>query len=279
MTKEELQKLHFLELKIAKNVKKVCEELNINYFLIAGSFLGAVRHKGFIPWDDDMDIGMLRKDYDRFLKQAPLLLGDEFFLQNWDSDPNFPFSFAKVRLKGTVIEEKMNIGVATHKGVFLDIFPFDNVPGNKFLQIKQSYWMFIIKKLLWIKKGYGKELKKTSVRHWVKYTIAYTISQLFSYEKLKNKYYYEMIRYNSFDSEYVFCSCPYSYKKSIVKREYLQNLKPYIFENIYLNGPIDYDSYLSYLFGDYMKLPPENKRHTHDIQKLFIGTNTGDMCE
>ena len=279
MTKEELKKLHLMELKIAKDVKRVCEKLNIRYFLMGGSFLGAVRHKGFIPWDDDMDIGMLRKDYDRFLKQAPLILGDEFFLQTWDSDPNFPFSFAKVRLEGTIVEEKMNIGVITHKGVFLDIFPFDNVPSNKFLQIKQSYWMFILKKLLWIKKGYGKALKNTNIRQWFKYTIAYTIAELFSYEKLKNKYHSEMIRYNSSDSEYVFCSCPYSYKKSIVKRECLQNLKPYIFENIYLDAPIDYDSYLSYLFGDYMKLPPEDKRHTHDIQKLSIITDKGDISE
>lgn len=275
MKETDLRELQLMELKIAKEVKRVCEELNIRYFLMAGSLLGAVRHKGFIPWDDDMDIGMLREDYERFLKYAVSIIGDEFYLQNWDIDPSYPFSFAKVRLNGTTVVEKMNMGVETHKGVFLDVFPFDNVPNRKCNRIRQAAWTYLLKKMLWIKKGYGKELKKQGLKLWLKYTVGRILSSCTTYEKLKRKYYSELTKYNGENSKYVFCSCLYSYKKSCVRREYVENLGQYMFEDDFFNGPADYDGYLSHLYGHYMELPPEEKRHTHEIQEFSINA-TGE---
>lgn len=276
MDNAQLRQLQLLELNIALEFKRVCDMLNIKYFLIGGTLLGAVRHEGFIPWDDDMDVGMMREDYDRFMKEAPAVLDKKFFLQNWNSDSDYPYSFAKLRLNGTTVVEKMNVGTNSHKGVFLDIFPFDNVPADKKKQRKQARYEFWLKKLLWIKKGYGKELKKDSLKLRLKYYCGKFLSLFCSYDKLKNKFETELTRYNNEKSDYMFCSCLYSYEKSMAKREWLENLALYKFEDQYFSSVKDYDAFLKHQYGDYMKLPPEDQRHTHEIQELKIDFNLGD---
>lgn len=270
MDNQEIRALQMHELKLAKEVRRVCEILNIQYFLIGGTFLGAVRHKGFIPWDDDMDVGMMREDYECFMREAPKLLGDDFYLQNWDTDPEYPFSFGKLRLNGTVVVEKMNAGTTSHKGVFLDIFPYDNVPGNVELQRRQARRVFILKKMMWIKKGYGKQLQNDSFKMWLKYNGVRFLTCFVSYDWIKKTYAHELTRYNNHCTEKMFISCLYSYEKSSVYRRWLENLSEYDFENERFLAPRDYDAFLSALYGDYMQLPPEEKRHTHEIQKLII---------
>ena len=92
----QLSKIHSLQIKIALEIKRICEKNGLPYFIIAGTLLGAVRHGGFIPWDDDMDFGLLREDYEKFIEACKTDLSDEFFLHTWDTDPEYPFSYAKI---------------------------------------------------------------------------------------------------------------------------------------------------------------------------------------
>ena len=106
MKKETLIKLHKSELKILDEIDRICKKNNIKYFFMGGSLLGAVRHQGFIPWDDDIDLAMPRKDYDLFVSIAPSQLSKDFLLDDISTNPNYCLVFSKVRLKNSVFEER-----------------------------------------------------------------------------------------------------------------------------------------------------------------------------
>lgn len=127
LTEADLHQLHRVQLEMLLEFDRVCRQLGVAYQLGAGSLLGAVRHGGFIPWDDDIDVVMLRADYQRFLRQAPPLLDARFFVQTWRSDPGFTSFFAKLRRHDSVYHEAFRQKARHHHGIYIDIFPFDPV--------------------------------------------------------------------------------------------------------------------------------------------------------
>ena len=127
---EDLEKLHRELVEILKEIIRVCDSLHIDYFIQGGTAIGAFFNQGFVPWDDDIDLGMTRDDYERFIQEAPGALSDGYFLQCFETQPGTPFYFAKVRKNGTLFVEKPYVGMDIHHGIFVDIFPFDNVPDN-----------------------------------------------------------------------------------------------------------------------------------------------------
>lgn len=131
---EELEQLHKEIIIILKEILRVCNLLHIDYFIIAGTAIGSFYNKGFVPWDDDLDLGMTRDNYNRFLMEAPHVLGQGFFLQCFNTEPDTPFYFAKVRKDHTLFVEKPYKHLKIHHGIFVDIFPFDNVPDNPFME-------------------------------------------------------------------------------------------------------------------------------------------------
>ncbi len=118
------------EFEILKEVLRVCDLLHIPYFLVCGSALGAAKYKGFIPWDDDIDIGIMREDYERFLQQAQKHLPAHLFLQTFRTDPAYPQFYAKVRNSNTTYIEKSVAHIPMNHGVYIDVFPLDGLPKN-----------------------------------------------------------------------------------------------------------------------------------------------------
>lgn len=140
-TENELRQLHQHLYKITAEFDRICRKYQLRYFIIGGTAIGAYFWKGIIPWDDDIDIGMPRKDYERFLNIAPQELGNDFFLQWIKTDPHTPFWFAKVRENNTLFREGHFKNVDIHHGIYVDVFPFDNIPNNQWLE-RLQYTIF-----------------------------------------------------------------------------------------------------------------------------------------
>lgn len=149
----ELRKVQLTILSIFREIVRICDENDICYFIIGGTALGTVRHGGFIPWDDDFDIGMTRENYNKFLTIAQKKLPQDLFLQTIETEPESPFYFAKVRKNGTKFVEKYCKNLNIHHGVYVyvDIFPYDNIPNDQKLRKKHhnkvNFWsnLFIAK--------------------------------------------------------------------------------------------------------------------------------------
>lgn len=264
------KELKLLELEIAKAVKKVCDENNIDYFIIGGTLLGAVRHKGFIPWDDDMDIGMTTNNYEKFIEVAKSKLDERFFIQTSQTDPNYYNVFAKVRLRHTHMFEKVTEDLGIEDGIFVDIFPYDSIAEN--LLQKKGYMLKIrvLGKISLLKHGYnlnGITDNKAGkiINLFAKYL---PISVKRVDEKLQSilpsnlcgnsgEYYIE--RDGMFRGNFVF------------PKEYFDELIELPFENTRFKAPKYFKEYLSKAYGNYMEYPPEAEREKgHSVSNIIL---------
>lgn len=267
----DIKHLQACELLIAKEIKRVCEKNNIRFFMVAGTQLGATRHQGFIPWDDDMDVGMVRTEYEKFTEACKNDLGENFFFQTWDSDHEYPFSYGKVLLRNTRVKEIFSEESQAQKGIFVDVFPFDNAPNSREEQEKQAKRIFVLRRAMWLKKGYGKNIKKQSAKQHIKFTISRLVFAFVPYSILKNNLTKCLKQYNSNNSQYLFMDSPYTYRKSLMKCDWIENLTEYEFDGIQMPGVADFNAYLGTLYGDYMKLPPVENRQAHEISEVDFG--------
>ncbi len=268
-TKETLQKLQSLHLMMADEIKRICEMNNIKYFMIYGTLLGAIRHQGFIPWDDDFDFGMTRYDYERFIIICEKELDHSiFYLQTDRKDKYYPFTFAKLRLNGTAVKEEFSDNIDIHQGIYIDIFPIDVVPNNPIKKWLQLHIFYVTRNLLWIKSGYGtKKQKEGNI-----YKLAKLFSHLFSINMLKKIKLSYIARYANQKSFYVIIGDgAYGIKKELIETEIMSNIVDYQFEDRVYPGIADYDSYLTHFYDDYMKFPPKEKRNHHNRISVDFG--------
>lgn len=268
MNEAELQRLKKFELNMLQSFVDVCNTLGLTYYLIGGTLIGAIRHKGFIPWDDDIDVIMPRKDYDVFLEKAQTLLPNDLFLQTYVTDPEYPFCFAKIRDTNTTFIEHTLSNRKINHGIYIDIFPLDYCPTNK-----------IKRKIMLIKD----------------YLMSVSISRVFNVEvskKMKLVRFFASICYPSINKtikkrEQMFKSVDnsnivknYCSAWSPEKEEWcniwFQEGVQVEFEGVYYNAPKDYDSVLRHVYGDYMILPPKEEQIAHhfvdtiDFDKSYI---------
>ncbi|MCI8377745.1 MAG: LicD family protein [Lachnospiraceae bacterium] len=261
MTKEVQREL----LPILKEVKRVCEKNGIPYFLCAGSALGAVRHQGFIPWDDDIDIGMFRKDYIKFLEIARTELSDGYLLIDANDTPDYYVGHAKVFKDHTALVNRETSHLRIHHGFYLDIFPFDTIPEEEGKQNQMYQEAAGIKTLFFLMKRWTKCGAKNPVKR-------YFANEQYYKLKLRSpkKVFGEMNRIFTqyLESDYKMAADLFApYNKKLFYR--MEDIYPPIlmeFEDDVYPVPGNYDKYLSVMYGDYRKLPPEDKRFVkHDI--------------
>lgn len=268
-----LEKVHNIQLEMATEVKRLCEEHNIRYFLIAGTLLGAIRHNGFIPWDDDMDIGMLREDYERFIEVCKVDLKFDYYLQTWHTDPQFGLPIAKIRKNGTKFVEKASANNQIHSGIYIDIFPYDNIPDSNFLRKKHKWLTYLYKRSILIKNNYDLEINKTTIEKFFIKTLKLTV-KLFPKAYIIKKYTNQMKKYNKCANteKITIFGGAYSYEKEAIRREWITNVVMVEFENIQFCIPKEAKLMLNSIYGDYLKLPPEDKRYNrHGIVEINYG--------
>ena len=236
---------------------RVCKILDIPYILFAGTMLGAVRHKGFIPWDDDLDILMLREDYERFLHSAPEVIdNDKFFLQKEFSE-HWPMFFSKLRLNNTTCLEKFHPkDKKIHSGVYIDIFPCDNAFNSSFGKKIQFFASKVIIAKALEKRGY--ETKSFVKKFFMKACKILPLKPFLSIVKGGRK-----------DSKQVhsFLAAAKSYSKNIFPRDYISQRINLDFENKSYPVSAEYDKLLRILYDDYMTLPPPEMR---DVKRHVV---------
>ncbi len=259
---------------IADEIHRICKKHGINYSIDGGTMLGAVRHKGFIPWDDDMDISMIREEYERFLNLCEYELSDNFRVLNWNTDKDFPFGYTKITLKGTHIDEAFTRDNPKFSEIFVDVFPFDKIPLDRNERVMLCKKAMFIKRILWMKKGYGKCIRDESFSQRIKYNISKVLFSLVSYDKEKEKYINLLKKYN--ELEYKECylgniDFPETFLNDCSKELYFDKTRYFDFEDRKYLGFCEYEKYLSVKYGDYMTMPPESDRINHEIKKVDFG--------
>lgn len=267
MTQKELRKVQLLQLEMAKEVKRICDKHGIQYFLDAGTMLGAVRHKGFIPWDDDLDIGFLKGEYDRFLQIAPQELSNDYYLQNSMTDDNFGLAFSKVRLKGTRFVENISQQNDSAKEIFIDLFPYDNRSDNKEVAKKEALQFRFLTHLLLIKcKTYV--WKEQGIGKWFKFFPFRILAILWNKKSLRIQIDNLTCMHQEEKCKEVFIQDGTSAYYWYFPKKILEEFIKVPFEDEIFPIPKHYHEFLTKAYGNYMEIPPENKRKTHNIIEL-----------
>jgi len=274
MDKETLRRVQLTQLEILKEVKRVCQENDLTYWLTYGTLLGAIIHKGFIPWDDDLDIGMLRKDYEKFLSIAQQKLGTEYVLQTWETDRYYQLPFAKVRKKNTIYTEFQFRESRAINGIYIDIFPYDYY-GNDFWQ---GIILKFIKLMMLSKCGIRswKELEHFNLKKYITHIPTRFMYIFFSRKKLISDYKRIAIKYNDTKCTSFFSQGFDNYNNtSVIPCSILEKFCEVPFEDEVFSVPLEYDEFLKINYGNYMKLPPKNKRENrHEIIEVNFNTKT-----
>lgn len=272
-----LRQTQLAELNILKEVVRICDKYGLTYYLSGGTFLGAVRHKGYIPWDDDTDIRMPRPDYERLLTvlkdelDAPYKV-DHFLAGN--NTKRFPYYFCSVNDPRILLHSTRSMA-GEDRCAWIDIFPIDGMPKNvvrnKLRQLRLLYGRLrfqisVFDTIVDLKKigrpAYEKIL--------IKILTHIPLQKIFNYDKAWIKLDKALKAYPYDKAEYVL-NIMSSYKlKDMMKKTVYGKGASYQFEDAYFNGAEDYDTFLTHLYGDYMKCPPENERNKHSTEVIFV---------
>ena len=266
---EKIKILQKMELENLIFFKRICEENHLRYYLVGGTLIGVMRHQGFIPWDDDIDVAMPRPDYNKFLEIVSTYLPDNLEIKSKTSEPNFKCYFTRLINNKKKIYWNQGQYVASI-GIWMDIFPVDGLPNNillRYIHILGIYWYKMIYKFTQI--DYVMTNKKRNVIETIliKFAKITRIGKLFSGEKVLDKIDKKLQKYDYEKSKYLWNYAGGHGLKEVMKRDWWGGKeRTGTFEGMTVMIPEKSEEHLTYLFGDYMKLPPENERYTHKIE-------------
>lgn len=261
MADYDIKDVHDSILQILLAVDKVCRAHDLEYYIWAGTMIGAVRHKGFIPWDDDLDIAMPRESYDILMKNAAEWLPERYEMVCAETDRTYPLPFAKIQDAETTLIERAHLKYVG--GIYIDVFPIDGAPHG-WLKQKLHFGRYeYFKRVLYFlyrdpfKHGHG-------ISCW----IPLLCRKLYTLKGVQNE-----IRRILKQYDYARCNLVADYddgSKGIMKKTVLGTPAPYQFENNEVMGVEDYDTYLGNKYGDYMTLPPQGSRRQHNFHYLDL---------
>ena len=253
-----------LQQKILGNLEvfdRVCREHGLHYYLVAGTMLGAVRHKGFIPWDDDIDVGMPRPDYELFVAHADEWLPAPYEFICTERDSAYPYPFGKVTDSSTTVWERPDFKYL--EGVYIDVFPIDGAPTDKdgqrrhFRRYKPWRHLLFMRGRDPFKHGHGP-------RSWW----PWLIHKVFSLRDLQKRVRKFMTKYEYEKSDWLI---DYDFGMlGFFRKEVFGTPTPCTFEGRQFFGVEHPDEYLSGVYGDYMQLPPEEKLIQHHFYRLDL---------
>ncbi|WP_167859373.1 LicD family protein [Paenibacillus cymbidii] len=249
-------------LDIIDYIDELCKKNKIQYFLIGGSALGAVRHKGFIPWDDDFDIAMTNENYLKFLKVCEEQLDkDRYFFQR-EASEKWPLYFTKIRMNGTVFREP-DAMCESHMGIFIDVFSLENIADG----IVASTWQYICSKIVIARTLAQRGYMTATFGKRVVMSIIKRISNRALEKVLIN----QVRRYNKEETKRLgILFGNVRFKNAFIPREFFGTPEYIEFEGRFLPVPGMTHEFLRKNFGDYMKLPPKEKQFGHLPEEVIL---------
>lgn len=263
----DLSDLKELQMQVMDVIDKFCRENNIRYFITAGTLIGALRHKGYIPWDDDIDIVMLRNDYEKFIAKFQNY-SERYKVYSIETDINCHYAYAKVYDNNTVFIEGHEGKRHEHIGINVDIFPLDYVTHNYDdavrlkNKIKPYNTIMMVKTIVWMDRGWGKNISLFFLKAFCSlFSFSWCVRHI---DRIARTY------ESNTDSRYVANAVIYAKgEREVLEREWFDSQIELPFEDRKYLAPVGADQYMRRLFGDYMQLPPKDKQVTHHSFKAY----------
>ena len=271
-----LRKLQLAQCLILEDFMKICEENNLEYFIIAGCGIGVERHQGFIPWDDDIDIGMLRADYEKFIEIVKREHSEKYSILEISQDDNFPFLNMEFKRNGTRNVPEIFKESDVDMGIDVAIYPFDNVADGKWKRTWQLCSVFFWHKIKILREfghpvlfmdGWKKKVVAVACLIVHKFLKIFHVSHKF----INQRYIKSATKYNGQKTELVSCFFATTPMEDAMSHEDIFPVEKKKFEYLMVNVPRKNHECLTRKFGDYMQIPPKEKQKNHVPYILEFG--------
>lgn len=268
----ELRRLQLAELDILHFFIKTCEKYSLRYYLIGGTMLGAIRHKGFIPWDDDTDVGMPRNDYEKFIQIVYDEIPDGYDFLNYKTKEDYKRYFSRIVNTKIKVHNNSNSKEIV-EDAWLDIFPYDGMPSNR-MALNMHFWYMTCLRFFYHASCFEElvNLNRPDRAWYLKIAIKFLsmthLGANLNTKKIMTKLEQKLMSYSFDSSEYIVNFFGAKIKEEVIPKQWMGKDAKYRFEDVMACGPKEYDSFLSHFYGNYMKVPSVNCRDKHNITKI-----------